>query len=60
MSIKNRNTKKSIDSSTISRMTSELEKILGKIDKDIKEGKNLSPILFSSKKVNNYLDNLYK
>lgn len=60
MIIKDRSIKKSIDSSAISRMTPKLEKILGKIDKDIKEGKNLSPILSSLKEVNNYLDNLYK
>jgi addiction module RelB/DinJ family antitoxin len=40
------------------RMTPEFEKILGKIDKNIKEGKNISPKLSSSKEVNDYLDNL--
>ena len=41
------------------RMTPEFEKILGKIDKNIKEGKNISPKLSSSKEVNDYLDNLW-
>jgi len=40
------------------RMTPEFEKILGKIDKNIKEGKNISPKLSSSKEANDYLDNL--
>ena len=39
-------------------MTLEFEKILGKIDKNIEEGKNISPKLSSSKEVNDYLDNL--
>ena len=44
--------------SAIPRMTSEFECLLGKIDKDIKEKKNLSPSLSSSEKINDYLDNL--
>ena len=44
--------------SAIPRMTSEFERLIGRIDKDIKEKKNLSPSLSSSKKINDYLDNL--
>ncbi len=44
--------------SAVPRMTPEFEKILGKIDKDIEEGKNLSPVLSSPKEVNDYLDKL--
>jgi len=40
------------------RMTPEFEKILGRIDKNIEEGINISPKLSSSKEVNDYLDNL--
>jgi len=44
--------------SAIPRMTPEFERLVGKIDKDIKEKKNLSPGLSSSNKINDYLDNL--
>lgn len=44
--------------SAIPRMTPEFERLVGRIDKDIKEKKNLSPSLSSSKKINDYLDNL--
>jgi len=44
--------------SAIPRMTPEFERLVGKIDKDIKEKKNLSPSLSSSNKINDYLDNL--
>ncbi|MFA5755371.1 MAG: type II toxin-antitoxin system RelB/DinJ family antitoxin [Candidatus Paceibacterota bacterium] len=44
--------------SAVPRMTPEFEKILGKIDKNIEEGKNLSPALSSPEEINSYLDNL--
>ena len=44
--------------SAIPRITPEFERLVGKIDKDIKEKKNLSPSLSSSNKINDYLDNL--
>jgi antitoxin component of RelBE/YafQ-DinJ toxin-antitoxin module len=44
--------------SAIPRMTPEFERLIGIIDKDIKEKKNLSPSLSSSEKINDYLDNL--
>jgi hypothetical protein len=44
--------------SAIPRMTPEFERLIGRIDKDIKEKKNLSPSLSSSEKINDYLDNL--
>ena len=44
--------------SAIPRMAPEFERLVGKIDKDIKEKKNLSPSLSSSEKINDYLDNL--
>jgi len=44
--------------SAIPRMTPEFERLIGRIDKDIKKKKNLSPSLSSSEKINDYLDNL--
>jgi antitoxin component of RelBE/YafQ-DinJ toxin-antitoxin module len=44
--------------SAIPRMTPEFERLVGRINKDIKEKKNLSPSLSSSEKINDYLDNL--
>ena len=44
--------------SAIPRMTLEFERLVGKIEKDIKEKKNLSPSFSSSEKINDYLDNL--
>ncbi len=44
--------------SAIPRMTPEFERLVGKIEKDIKEKKNLSPGFSSSEKINDYLDNL--
>mgnify|MGYP000344747228 FL=1 len=44
--------------STIPRMTPEFERLVGKINKDIKKKKNLSPSFSSSEKINDYLDNL--
>jgi len=54
--MKNKRKKGNIDF----RITPEFEKVLGRIDKDIKEGKNLSPAFSSPKEVNDYLNNLYK
>lgn len=39
-------------------MTSELEKLLDKVEEDIKTGKNLSPAFDSKKKMDKYLDSL--
>ena len=44
--------------SAIPRMTLEFERLVGKIEKDIKEKKNLSPSFSSSEKISDYLDNL--
>ena len=44
--------------STIPRITPEFERLIGKIDKDIKEKKNLSLSFSSSEGINDYLDNL--
>ena len=44
--------------SAIPRMTPEFERLVGKIEKDIKGKKNLSPSFSSSEKINDYLDNL--
>ena len=44
--------------SAIPRMTPEFERLVGKIEKDIKGKKNLSPSFSSPEKINDYLDNL--
>ena len=44
--------------SSIPCMTPELERLLGVVEKDVKEGRNMSPILSSVKEVNTYLDDL--
>ena len=44
--------------SAIPRMTPELEHLLGRIEKDIKEGKNLSPSFTNMKDAIDYLDSL--
>ena len=44
--------------SAIPRMTPEFERLVGRINKDIKEKKNLSPSLSSLEKIDDYLDNL--
>ena len=49
---------KSISFSAIPRMTSVLENLLGKIEKDIKKGKNMSPVFTSAEDANAYLDTL--
>lgn len=49
---------KSVYFSTIPRMTKELEEIVGVAMKDIKEGKNLSPMFHSAKDAIAYLREL--
>jgi len=44
--------------SAIPRMIPEFERFLGKVEKDIKEKKNLSPAFSSPEEINDYLDNL--
>ncbi len=44
--------------SAVPRMTPELEKLLGPIEKDLKNKKNLSPALSSSAEAADYLDSL--
>lgn len=44
--------------SAVPTMTHALEKVLGKVEKDIKERKNMSPVFSSAEKANTYLDNL--
>lgn len=39
-------------------MTPELEKLLDKVEDDIKRGKNLSPAFDSGEKIDEYLDSL--
>ena len=40
------------------RMTPELEKLLDKVEADIKSGRNLSPGFKTAKEANDYLDSL--
>jgi len=47
---------RSISFSSIPRMTPALEEILGKVEYDIKKGKNMSPVFSSTEKANEYLD----
>lgn len=49
---------KSVYFSTIPRMTKELEEIVGRAEKDIKAGKNLSPMFSSAHDAIAYLDAL--
>ncbi len=44
--------------SAIPQMTSELERLLGSFEKDVRAKKNLSPALETSKEVGEYLDSL--
>lgn len=41
--------------SDIPRMTPELERLLGKVEKDIKRGRNLSPAFRNAKEMDEYL-----
>ena len=40
------------------KITSKLEKILDSVEKDLKKGKNLSPVFSSTKKMDDYLDSI--
>ncbi|MFP4539873.1 MAG: type II toxin-antitoxin system RelB/DinJ family antitoxin [Candidatus Paceibacterota bacterium] len=44
--------------SAIPRMTSTLENLLGKVEEDIAENKNMSKAFSSAEEANEYLDNL--
>ena len=44
--------------SAVPRMTKEFEELLGPIEKDIREGKNLSPVFSSAQEMDEYLDTL--
>jgi len=44
--------------SDVPRMTPEFERLVGRVEKDIKEGKNLSKPLKSVKEVSSYLNSL--
>lgn len=44
--------------SDIPRITPEFEKLLGKIEEDIKHNRNLSPRFKTAKEANDFLDNL--
>jgi addiction module RelB/DinJ family antitoxin len=44
--------------SAVPKVIPEFERLIGKIDKNIKEKKNLSSSFSSSEKINDYLDNL--
>ena len=49
---------RSVSFSVIPTMTRALENILGKVENDVKKGKNMSPVFSSAEKANDYLDNL--
>ena len=49
---------RSIAFSATPQMTPYLEEVLGVVEKDIKKGKKLSPVLFTSEDVSDYLDSL--
>ena len=49
---------RSVSFSVIPTMTRALENVLGKVENDIKKGKNMSPVFSSADKANDYLDNL--
>ena len=44
--------------SDIPRMTPEFEKLLGKVEEDIKKGRNLSPAFKNAGEMDKYLDSL--
>jgi len=44
--------------SAVPTMTRVLEGVLGKVENDIKEGKNMSPVFSSAEKANEYLNTL--
>ncbi len=41
-----------------SKMSSRLEKLLGKVEKDVEKNKNISPALTSIRKIKKYLSSL--
>ena len=45
--------------SAVPKMTRVLESVLGKVENDIKKGKNMSPVFSSAEKANEYLDTLF-
>lgn len=49
---------RSVTFTTPERMSKKLERQLGKIDADIKAGRNLSPVFHSGKEMDEYLDAL--
>lgn len=49
---------RSVSFSVIPTMTCALENVLGKVENDVKKGKNMSPVFSSASKANAYLDNL--
>ena len=49
---------RSVSFSAIPTMTRALESVLGKVENDIKKGKNMSPVFSSAEKANEYLDTL--
>jgi len=44
--------------SSIPRMTPEIEELLGKVEEDIKRGRNLSPAFSNAREMDDYLDSL--
>jgi len=51
---------RSISFSSVPHMTPALESVLGKIESDVKTGKNMSRVFSSSKQASDYLDTLCK
>lgn len=49
---------RSVSFSAIPTMTRALENVLGKVENDIKKGRNMSPAFSSAEKANEYLDTL--
>ena len=49
---------RSVSFSVIPTMTRALEDVLGKVENDIKKGKNMSPVFSSAEKANDYLNTL--
>ena len=46
----------SVSFSAVPRMTRALENVLGRVEDDIKKGRNMSPVFSSAEKANEYLD----
>ena len=44
--------------SILPKMTPRLEKLISQVEKDIKAGRNLSPVFTSAEEMDEYLDNL--